>query len=132
MTRRRLAGSYSVPGYRRRSTEDGMTETVEELVDLLGGRMFHVNDSRTAPETVDMPDLLIIVPNLIAVVELKSQKRATTVGQMVVRELMASIPENPYLVAWHVRPEPNRELGERSFEELLDRLNATREHWSLV
>lgn len=113
--------------YRKRSTEAGMTDALGELVGYLGGRMWHVRDSRQSPETEDMPDLLIIVPGLVAVVELKSQRRQTTFGQTLVRELMHTIPDCPCVLAWHVRPEPNRVVGEKSFDQLFERLNASRE-----
>ena len=124
---RRHRFALTVSEYRERSTEAEMTETIAELVGFLGGRMWHVRDSRQAPETADMPDLVIIVPGLVAIVELKSQLRGITLGQAEVRDLLLSIPDNPYCVGWMVRPNPDRSVGERSYDELLERLRESRD-----
>ena len=94
-----------------------MTETISAFVANVHGRMWHVRDARQSPETEDMPDLLILVPGGLAVIELKSQDRATTPGQLEVKWLMSTVTSA--LTAF-VRPEPLD--GEWSFDDLLQAL----------
>lgn len=104
--------------YKATMREIDMEQTIREKVNAVGGRMFHIRDSRTARETKDMPDLLIIVPGMVAVIELKSQKRATTLGQREVADLMQTA--NRFMVGI-VRPIPK--AGEYSFDQLIDALD---------
>jgi len=91
-----------------------MMATVAELVQIKGGRMWHVRRSDNAPETEDMPDWIILIPGRVLVVEAKSQGRAVTLGQQQVKDLMASVREQTCAI---VRPEPRE--GEMGFDELL-------------
>lgn len=74
--------------YRDRATEAQMTETIAELVKLRGGRIWHLRDGRQAPELEDLPDLIIICPPVVALIELKSAKRRVTLGQAAVAALL--------------------------------------------
>jgi hypothetical protein len=111
----RLITAISAEDYQRRTTEAQMETTIRDLVNLNGGRLFHLRDARQAPELEDMPDLIVLTPGHAAIVETKSQKRRTTTGQRQVMELLSGP------IAFFggiVRPVPRD--GERSFDEFLE------------
>jgi hypothetical protein len=108
----------TVDRYRRRATEAQMEGAIRDLVRLRGGRCWHLVDARDAPELVDLPDLLILVPGLAAWIELKSQRRIITPGQAEVAALLASATR---FVGGIVRPDPRD--GELSYDELLEVLH---------
>jgi hypothetical protein len=117
----RLITAISADDYRRRATEAQMETTIRDLVDLQGGRLFHLNDARQAPELKDLPDLIVLTPGRAAIVETKSQKRRTTAGQRQVMELL----RGPIVFfGGIVRPVPKE--GERSFDEFLEWLKGER------
>lgn len=101
--------------YQQSASEDDIESTLRDLVDHRGGRLFHVRDARSSPEMVDMPDHLILIPGLVAVLELKSMHRALTNGQEEVSRLMASAER---FIAGVVRPVPR--MGEYGFDDVLD------------
>jgi hypothetical protein len=87
--------------FRNLASEAQMQETIEELVERKGGRLFHVRNTGKSPEMVDFPDLVIICPPVLAIVELKSLKREITPGQQRVADLLAACDS---LVVGIVRP----------------------------
>jgi hypothetical protein len=91
-----------------------MRDAIGELVAWRRGRMFYVRDSRAAPETQDMTDLIVVVPGLAALLELKSQRRATTPGQAEVAALLRTVTR---FVGGIVRPQPKD--GELGYDEVL-------------
>jgi hypothetical protein len=113
----------TVDHYRRRATEAQMEGAIRELVRLRGGRLWHLVDTRDAPELTDLPDLLILVPptatgpGVAAWVELKSQRRIVTPGQAEVAALLASATA---FVGGIVRVDPRD--GEMGYDELLEAL----------
>lgn len=66
-----------------------MEQTIRDLVEIKHGRVFHIRDSRYAPEMEGFPDLVIISPPILAVVELKSITRRVTPQQQAVVDLLA-------------------------------------------
>ena len=98
--------------YANRATEAQMTKTIAELVTLRGGRLWHLRDARNAPELEDLPDLIIVCPPVIALVELKSAKRRVTLGQAAVAALLEQCDT---ALGGIVRP--------WDLDELLERLN---------
>jgi hypothetical protein len=109
------SGILTPADYRRRATEAGMERTIRELVDLRGGRLFHLRDARQAPELEDLPDLIVLLPGQAAIVELKSQRRRLTSGQRQVRELL----RGPIaFFGGVVRPMPK--VDEQSYDDFLD------------
>lgn len=102
--------------YRASTSEDGMERTIREGVEHLGGRCFHVRDSRKQG-VEDMPDLFVIAPwcRTVAHLELKSQRRIITPGQAQVLELLARCDR---LVSGIVRPNPKP--GEISLDDALN------------
>lgn len=111
----------TVDVYRRLPTEAQMLHAIEQKVDYLGGRLWHVNRSDECPELTDLPDLIVIVPGLAALVELKSQRRTVTRGQREVAALLATAER-----FWGgiVRPVPR--AGEMSYDAFLEMLEALR------
>jgi hypothetical protein len=111
--RQKGEGGVNLSVYRSLPTEDQMEATIREAVELHGGRCWHVRDSRRL-DVQDMPDLLIILPPHVALLELKSQRRKVTPGQQSVMELL----ERCHIVtSGIVRPEPRD--GEMSLNEAL-------------
>lgn len=100
---------------KRRTTESGMERTIRDAVELLGGRVWHVRDSR-ALDVEDMPDMIIMVParhdrpGIVALFETKSQRRTITRGQRHVIDLLADCS---MLLTGIVRPVPK--AGELSW-----------------
>jgi hypothetical protein len=107
----------TITRYRRTVSEAAMREAIIELVTLQGGRVFYIADTRQAPELVDLPDLIVLLPHrrAVAFVELKSQRRATTPGQEAVLELLA---ECQVCESFIVRPEPKP--GEVAYAAFMD------------
>lgn len=111
--------------YQERMTEAQMTDTIVEKVRSLGGRCWHVRDSRKSPETEDMPDLVIVIPGLVALIELKSAKRQVTPGQQHVMDIAHCIsPSQDNLIDGlativRVKPRPD-EMAFDHFLALLD------------
>ncbi len=103
--------------YRRSATEDELEATIREAVALRGGRCWHVRDSRGL-DVEDMPDLLIVCPPVLALIELKSQRRNVTAGQAHVLEL---VWQCNVIVSGIVRPVPRS--GEMSLDQLLAMLD---------
>lgn len=103
--------------YHRSATEAQMERAIRDLI-RGRGRVFHLHDARRAPELVDLPDLLIIAPPVLAVIELKSQRRVVTPGQAEVIQLLAGCSD---LFAGIVRPEPSAD-EEWSFDEVIEAL----------
>lgn len=101
--------------YQQRATEAQMQDAVGELVTLRGGRFFHLEDARKAPELEDLPDWLILLPPTVYLMEAKSQRRPTTLGQ---RSVLALLAECPRAVSGIVRPVP-RTPEEIAFDHLL-------------
>lgn len=99
--------------YRRSPTEAEMRQTIHDAVESLGGRVFHVRDSRRLDVT-DMPDLLIVAPPLVALLELKSQKQQVMMGQAHVLTLLEDCD---HIVSGIVRPDPKP--GELSLDDAL-------------
>lgn len=104
----------SIQQYRRLPLEVDMERTITEAVELLGGRVFSVRDSRGL-NVQDMPDLLIILPPVVALLELKSQRRKITDGQL---DVLAMLAECDRVVSGVVRPDPKD--GEISLDEALE------------
>lgn len=102
--------------YRRSMTEDQMLAAIRDVVERRGGRVFHIRDSRRAPETADMPDVLLILPPFVGVLELKSMRRKITPGQA---DVLALLEECDRLLTGIVRPE-RASAAEYGFDMLLD------------
>jgi hypothetical protein len=85
MTRRALVAADM---FLNMATEAEMQATITELVERKHGRVFHIRDSRFAPEMEAFPDLVIICPPILAIVELKSIKRRVTPNQQAVLDLL--------------------------------------------
>lgn len=97
-------------------SEDMMTAQIRQLVvDYQKGFVWHIRDSSRAPELEHMPDLLVLAPRKLAVVELKSQHYEASDGQERVQALLATV-EAVFLGL--VRPTPRD--GERSFDEFME------------
>ena len=107
----------SVAAYQAKMTESAMRTGIQEAVARLGGRVFWVHDSRYAPATADLPDLILVLPrqNRVMFVELKSQYRKTTAGQREVIEMLEVCQEAFVFV---VRPSP-KDTTELSYDALL-------------
>ncbi len=99
--------------YRRYASEAETQSTIKEAVELLGGRCWWVRDSR-GMDVEDQPDLLIVCPPLVALFEVKSQRRHVTPGQMHVLDLLVGCDR---VVSGVVRPEPRP--GELSLDDAL-------------
>lgn len=102
--------------YHRSVTEDQMEQAIRDLI-RGKGRIFHLRDARTSPELADLPDLIVIAPPVLAILELKSFRRKATTGQIEVMQLLADCSQ---LVTGIVRIEPRE--GEMSFDEVLSML----------
>ena len=108
--------------YRRRATEAEIEAAIKDAVEALGGRVWHVRDSRRM-DVEDMLDLLVIVParegrpGIVALLETKSQYRPITAGQKLVLDLLTGCTR---LVSGVVRliPKP----GELSLDDALSEL----------
>src|SRR5436190_20427581 len=112
---RRRGGHMTVAAYRKQLTEAGMRQAITEAVERQGGRVWFVSDSRYAPGTVDLPDLIVALPGRVAFVELKSQRRRITDGQRAALDLLGQATRADVFV---VRPEPKDET-ETSYESFL-------------
>jgi hypothetical protein len=111
----------SVTSYRRTMSERAMQEAISEAVHALGGRCWYVHDSRYAPATVDLPDLIIALPRgVVALVELKSQRRQVTDGQHAAITLLQGCHR---IETFIVRPEPKGER-ETAYDAFMDWLTA--------
>lgn len=106
----------SIAAYRRTLTEKAMRIAVTESVDRLGGRVWFVHDSRYAPATADLPDLIVALPGRVAFVELKSQRRRITDGQRAALDLLSQAIRADVFV---VRPDP-RDPTETSYDAFLN------------
>lgn len=104
----------SIERYQRLPSEDAMQDAIEEMVRFRGGRVWHVNDSRTAPELVDLPDLIIVCGEWVALLELKSQTRPVTEGQ---REVAGMVRCAKRAIGGVVRPQPK--AGEMAYDDVL-------------
>lgn len=99
--------------YRRSATEAEIEKAIRDAVEALGGRCWHVRDSR-GMDVEDMPDLLIVLPPIVALIELKSQRRQVTPGQEQVLDLLSGCRR---IVSGIVRPHPKP--GEMSQDDVL-------------
>ena len=100
--------------YGSTATEHSLELAIAEYVARNGGRCWHVRDSR-GMNVVDMPDLLIILPPMIGLIELKSQRRKVTAGQ---HEVLRLISECRVIESGIVRPIPQE--GEMSLDDVLE------------
>lgn len=105
----------SIERYQRLPSEDQMQEAIEEAVRLKGGRVWHLRDARTSPELADLPDLIIVVDEFVALLEIKSQTRRLTPGQQEVAGMLRCATRT---VAGVVRPDPYP--GEWSYQYIVD------------
>jgi hypothetical protein len=103
----------SASDYGAAATEAGLEATIKAWVEYRGGRCFHVTDSR-GQDVEDMLDLLIILPPVVALIELKKRRRLTD-GQASVLVLLDRCDT---VIAGVVRSQ-RRRLGEWSLNELL-------------
>ena len=118
MTRRPPFLVGTVDDYRKLPTEADMLAGLEQIVQLKGGRCWHIRDSRNCPETADLWDTTILLPGLLVAVELKSQRRPfESAGQAAVASVLATVER---AVCGVVRPVPKP--GELSYDEVLDLL----------
>jgi hypothetical protein len=111
----------SLERYRRLPTEASMRDAITEAVGLRSGRVWFIRDSRDAPETKDLPDLIVIIPHAFAaLVELKSHRRQLTAGQEQVAGMITTIER-----FWGgvVRVEPRD--GETSYDDFLAMIEKT-------
>lgn len=107
----------AIEQYRRLPTEAAMEHAIRRAVSLKGGRCWHLGDARNAPELTDLTDLIVVVPGVAALAELKSMRRVVTPGQREVADLLATVER---FVGGIVRPVPRN--GEMSYDEFLDAL----------
>jgi hypothetical protein len=108
----------SVAAYQVKMTEAAMRSAIMEAVARLGGRVFYVHDSRYAPATADLPDLVVILPGRgVYFWELKSNYRAVTPGQAGVIEMIRACAS---VEADIIRPNPKP--GEMGYDDLLNYL----------
>ena len=118
MPRRPRFLTVTVDEYRRLPSEAEMLAGLTDAVTAKGGRLWHVNDSRSCPELVDLPDVIALVPGLALLLELKSQRRRfASVNQEAVCRLLETVEEG---ITGVVRPVPKP--GEYSYDEVLDLL----------
>lgn len=112
--------SMSARQFQTMPTEAGMQEAVQQLVDLRGGRLFHVRRSDVAPELTDLLDWLIVDPRAgrVLLIEAKSQTRLITRGQA---DLLTMLRECDRFETGVVRPEPlgPAEIAYTSFLDFL-------------
>jgi hypothetical protein len=107
--------------YTRSMTEAHMRQAITAAVERLGGRCWFVHDSRYAPATVDLPDLIIALPRgVVAFVELKSQRRRITDGQKASIALLQGCDR---IETFLVRPAPSDE-SETAYATFMDWLLA--------
>lgn len=93
-----------------------MRNAIARVVAVHGGRLFWVNRSDSSPAMADCPDLIIILPPRVILVELKSWRRRITDGQRAVLELLA---ECPRAESFLVRSEP-RDETETGYTEFVE------------
>lgn len=102
--------------YLRKLKETDLERTIRAAVEARGGRVWHVRDSRKMA-VQDMPDLIIVCPPIVALIELKSHRRDITDGQAVVIDLLAHCDQ---LLSGVVRPIPRD--GEMDLDALLEQV----------
>lgn len=107
-----MTESIAAADYIQLAKESEIEQTIKDYVERWGGRCWHVRDSRRKDVT-DMPDLLIVLPPVVALIETKSQRRTVTLGQQAV---MAQLELCDEVVAGVVRPAPR--VNEWSVEQL--------------
>lgn len=105
----------SIAAYRKQITESGMRQSIVEAVERRGGKVWWVHDSRYAPATADLPDLIVALPGRVAFVELKSQRRRITDGQRAAIDLLGGATRADVFV---VRPEP-KDPSETGYDAFL-------------
>ncbi|MGI8406048.1 MAG: hypothetical protein ACR2OE_15025 [Thermomicrobiales bacterium] len=98
---------------KRLPLERDMEAAIREAVEYQGGRVWAIRDSRKMAVT-DMPDLIVVLPPLVALLELKSQRRHVTDGQRVVLDLLSGCTE---VTSGIVRPIAR--AGEMSYDDAL-------------
>lgn len=74
--------------FRKLATEAEMEQAVRDLIEIKHGIVYHLRDARKAPELEGLPDLLVICPPVLAVIELKSAKRVITPKQALVNQML--------------------------------------------
>lgn len=102
--------------YIRSMVEADMEQGIRDVV-RNRGRVFHIRDSRGAPETKDLPDLIVICPPTIAILELKRWNGRHTAGQAEVDELLRRCDR---LIAGTVRPVKTADAF--GYDEILNQL----------
>jgi hypothetical protein len=108
-------GETSIEVYRSLPGEKAMQDAIVAAVVARHGRAWHLRDARQAPEMVDLPDLLILLPGVAMMWEVKSQRRTITTGQRVVADLLGRCDR---FVGGIVRPVPKSD-DEWSYDEVL-------------
>lgn len=117
MSRRPRFSTVSADAYLRDSVEAEMQAGLDQIVRLKGGRSWHLEDARNAPELVDIWDTTILLPGWVFLLELKSNHRGfESAGQA---EVAARLNDIRRVVSGVVRPEPVSP-NEYSYDELLD------------
>lgn len=112
----RRGGLTTLEVYRCMPSEAQMQDTMVEAVVARHGRAWHLRDARQSPELVDLPDLLVLLPTGLAMMlEVKSQRRTITTGQMAVADLLRVCDR---FVGGIVRPMPKND-HEMSYDEAL-------------
>lgn len=106
----------TVAAYRRTLSEKAMRQAIVEAVERQGGKVWWVHDSRYAPATADLPDLIVALAGRVAFVELKSQRRQITDGQREALDLLGTATRADVFV---VRPEP-KDPSETSYDAFLN------------
>lgn len=110
--------TVTADAYRSDPIEAEMTDAIAHLVGLRQGRLWHLDDARTAPELVDMPDLVFVIPGLVGMLEVKSNDRPfESLEQERVAALLADVRR---VVTGVCRPKPRD--GEYSYEDVLEYL----------
>jgi len=108
--------SIDASTYQQRMSESEMEQSIRGAVGDRG-LVFHIRDSRGAPEMAGFPDLVIVLPekSTVLFVELKSQKRIVTPDQKMTMWALSQCSE---VRAYLVRPNPKPE--EISFDQLME------------
>lgn len=103
--------------YRRSATEAEMIRTFTDLARAGAGYCWHIRDARKQ-QTEGLTDLVVAIPPVLALYELKTQRDTTSALQQQVLSVLGrcSIVESGI-----VRPVP-KHIDELSIDEALDRI----------
>lgn len=104
--------------YRASMTEAEMQKGIGDALAARAARMWHIRRSDVAPETEDLPDLLILDPlaSRVVLAELKSVRRNLTDGQAAVLELARQCHRFDSFTVRSVEPR----TGEVSYDQFLE------------